>query len=101
MLPNPSLPSEAHILPSLPCSTAQLWARAAEISGTFGQPSVRRLLSFSDYNPRRVMKSCPARSWDVESFATIQSKVSYYLPSLHSILVKVKDFLAVLKTHKL
>lgn len=47
------------------------------------------------------MKSCPARSWDVESFATIQSKVSYYLPSLHSILVKVKDFLAVLKTHKL
>lgn len=61
----------------------------------------RQFLSFGDYSPRRVMKGSPARSWGVENFATIQSTGSSSFPSLHTILVKVMDFLAVLKTHKL
>lgn len=62
---------------------------------------VRQFLSFGDYSPRHLMKGSPARLWGVENFATIRSKGSSSFPSLHTILVKVKDFLAVLKTHKL
>lgn len=37
---NPPLPSKAPILPSLSCSTARQWSRAAEVSCAFGQPSL-------------------------------------------------------------
>lgn len=58
----------------------------------------RQLLSLGDYSPRHVMKGSPARSWGVKNFATVQSTGSSSFPSLHTILVKVKDFLAVLES---
>lgn len=44
------------------------------------------------------MKGSPARSWGVKNFATVQSTGSSSFPSLYTILVKVKDFLAVLES---
>lgn len=61
----------------------------------------RQLLSLGDYSLGHVIKGSPARSWGVENFATVQSTGSSSFPSLHTILVKAKDFLAVLKVHKL